>query len=90
MKLLFYTLSGRTGKVVASHAVGCKIESRLWLRLHRFIQCTRRSGGTAHEGGGCDQSIESTISDAIVRNLLCSTATRSSTLGYFSSIIACS
>ena len=22
------------------------------LRLHRFILCTRRSGGTAHEGGG--------------------------------------
>ena len=28
---LIYTLSGRIGKVVASHAEGCKIESRLWL-----------------------------------------------------------
>ena len=28
--------------------------------LHRFILCTRPSGGTAHEGGGCDQSTGST------------------------------
>ena len=25
------TMSGRIGKVVASHAEGCRIESRLWL-----------------------------------------------------------
>ena len=31
------------------------------LRLHRFILCTRRSGGAANEGGGCDQSIGSTV-----------------------------
>ena len=31
-----------------------------------------RTGGTAHEGGGCDQSIRSTISDAIVRSWLIS------------------
>ena len=52
--------------------------------LHRSILCTRRSGGTAHVGGGCDQSIGSTVSDAIVRSWLWSTATRSSSLGYFS------
>ena len=46
----------------------------------------RRLGRTAHEGGGCDQSIGSTVTDAIVRSWLWSTATRSSTLGYFSSI----
>ena len=34
--------------------------------LHRFIQCMRHAGGTAHEGGGCDQSIGSTVSEAIV------------------------
>ena len=67
-------MSGRIFKVVASHVEGCKIESRL--RLHRFIQCTRRSGGTAREGGGCYQSIGSTVSDAIVRSWLWSTATR--------------
>ena len=40
--------------------------------------------GTAHEGGECDQSNGSTVSDAIVRSWLLSTATRSSSLGYFS------
>ena len=52
--------------------------------LHRFILCTRRSGGTAHEGGGCDQPIGSSVSDAIVRSWLWSTETMSSPLGYFS------
>ena len=51
--------------------------------LHRFILCTSRSEGAAHEGGGCDQSIGSTVSDAIVRSRLWSTTTRSSPLGYF-------
>ena len=55
--------------------------------LHRFILCSRRSGGTAHEGGGCDQSIGSTVSDAIVRNWLWSTATRSSQFCYFSRLL---
>ena len=69
------TLSGRIGKVVASDAEGCKIESRLWLSCTDLyyapsLLCTRRSGGTAHEGGGCDQSIGSTVSDAIVRSCL--------------------
>ena len=50
----------------------------------RFILCTRRSGGSANEGGGCYQSIGSTVSDAIVHSLLWKTATRSSPLGYFS------
>ena len=55
--------------------------------LHRFLLCTRRSGGTAHEGGGCDQSIGSTVPDAIVHSWLWSTATRSSSLGYFSRLL---
>ena len=55
--------------------------------LHRFIQWTRRSGGNAHAGGGCNQSIGSTVSDAIVSSLLWSTATRSSPLGYFSILL---
>ena len=57
------------------------------LRLHIFILSTRLSGGTAHEGGGCDQSIVSTVSDAIVRSWLWSTGTRSSPLGYFSTLL---
>ena len=51
--------------------------SQLWLRLHRFNICTKRSGDTAKEGSGCDQLIESTVSDATVRSWLWSTATRS-------------
>ena len=47
--------------------------------------CTRRSGGTAHHGWGCDHSIGSTVSDAIIRSWLWSTATRSP-LGFFSRI----
>ena len=44
------TLSGRIGKVVASRAeVASSIPVEL--TLHRCILCTRRSGGTAHEGG---------------------------------------
>ena len=35
------------------------------------------------QGGGCDQSIRSTVSDAIVRSWLWLTATRSSPLGDF-------
>ena len=37
-----YTLSGRIGKVVASHAEGHRVDSGL--KLHQFILCTRRSG----------------------------------------------
>ena len=55
--------------------------------LHRFIECTRRFGGTAHEGGGCDQSIGSTVSHDIVRSWLWSTATSGSPLGYFSKLL---
>ena len=49
-----YTLSGRLGKVVASHvAVARSIapEVALIYTMHEAIR------GTAHEGGGCDQSI---------------------------------
>ena len=45
---------------------------------------TAQLRGTAHEGGGCDQSIGSTVSDAIVRSRLWPTATRISPFGYFS------
>ena len=56
--------------------------------LHRFVLCTKRSGGSAHEGGGAtSQLIGSTVSDAIVRSWLWSTATRSSPLGYFSRLL---
>ena len=47
---------------------GCTFESR-W-GLHWFTPCKWRSGGSAYEGGGWDQSIGSTVSDAIVRSWL--------------------
>ena len=81
MFLIAFNLSGSIGKVVASHAEGWRVESRQ--RMHRFILCTRRSAGTAHEGGVCCQSIGSTVSDAIVNSWLWSTATRSSPSAYF-------
>ena len=57
------------------------------LKMHLFILRTRGSGGTAHEGGECDQSIGSAVYDAIVRSWLWSTATRCSLLGYFSRLL---
>ena len=74
------------------HRQGCKV-ARLQDRisavaeLHRFILCTGRSGGTSSEGGGCDQSIGSTVSDAIVLSRLWSTSTRSSPAGCFSILL---
>ena len=43
-----------------------RLHVRFPLRLHWFILCTRGPGVTAHEGGRCDQSIWSTVSDAFV------------------------
>ena len=40
----YHSLSGRIGKVVASHAEGCRVDSRQW--LHETLK-----GYTAHEGG---------------------------------------
>ena len=79
------TLSGRICKVVASHAEGCKIESLLWLSCTDLYYARGAQGVLLMRvGGGCDQSIGSTVSDAIVRSWLWSTATRSCSLGYFS------
>ena len=52
---LSYTLSGHIGKVVASHAEGCKIESRLWLSCNdlyyargtQLVQPMRVGGATS-------------------------------------------
>ena len=57
--------------------------------LAAFTPCnTWSSVAPALEGGGCDQSIGSTVSDAILRSWLCLTATRSSPLGYFSILLS--
>ena len=44
-------LNGRIGKMVASHAEGCKV-ARSNSGCGRFILCTRGSGGTTHDCGG--------------------------------------
>ena len=70
------------GKVVALYAVVARsllTEVALIYNIH--------TGGTAHEGGGCDQSIRSTISYTIVRSWLWLTSTRSFPLGCFSTLL---
>ena len=42
--LYAYTMSGRIGKMAASHAECCRVDSGQ--KLHRFVLCTRRSGVT--------------------------------------------
>ena len=51
--------------MVASHAAVARsnpAEIALIYTMHEALR------GTAHEGGGCDQSIGSTVSDAIIRS----------------------
>ena len=62
-------MSGRIGKVVASHPeVARSIPG--WAETAPIYTIHEELRGTAHEGGGCDQSIGSTVSDAIVRSWL--------------------
>ena len=68
---ILYTLSGHISKVFEPRMLKvARLQDRIpaVAELHRFILCTRHSWGTAHEGGGCDQSIGSTVSDAIARS----------------------
>ena len=77
---------GHIGKVVASHAEGFSLflaEAAPIYTPHEVL----RVYSTAHEGGGCDQSIGSFVSDAIVCSWLWQTATRSSPLGYFNKLL---
>ena len=54
----------------------------------RIAVCKRGAQGVLPcVGWGCNQSIGSTVSDAIVGSWLWSTATRSSQLGYFSKLL---
>ena len=56
-------------------------------RLHRFILCTRRSVGTAHEGGGAISQLDlPSLTPSSVADMW-STATRSSSFGYFSKLL---
>ena len=42
--------------------------------IYTMDEALRGTAATAHEGGGCDQSIGSTVSDAIVHSWLWLTA----------------
>ena len=74
-------------QVVASHA---EVARSSPAEVALIYTITWPSGFTSHEGGGCDQSIGFTVSDAIVRSWLRLTATRSSPLGCFSTFHASS
>ena len=70
--------------MVASHAAVTRsspAEVALIFTMHVALR------GTAHEGGGCDQSIGSTVSDGIVRSWLLLIAIRSFSLGCFSTLL---
>ena len=81
------TVGGRIGKVVASHAEVARSNpgSAETAQIYTMHEALREY--TAHKGGGCDQSIGFTVSDAIVRSWLWCTATRSSLLGCFSRLL---
>ena len=89
---VIYTLSGRTGSALAWHTQRSVFAPRLLQKVLRFVariytmQYVEHRGYCPVCGGG--QSIESTVSDAIVHNWLWSTATGSCQLRYFSSIPA--
>ena len=69
------TLSGRIGKEVASHAEGWKVDFREVAVIYTIHDALGRYFSSER---GCDQSIGSTGSDAIVHSWLWSTETRSS------------
>ena len=70
-----FTLSGCTGSELVWHTRGGTFKSRLVQQVLRFVGCVNtvqhvKLRDTAHEGGGCYQSIESPVSDAIVLSWL--------------------
>ena len=83
----YHTLSGRIGKVVASHAAVARsipAEVALIYTMHEELR------GYCYEGGGCYQSIGSTVSDTIFRSWLWLIATRSTPIGLLQYITASS
>ena len=76
------TLSGRKGNVVASHAAVARSSSAEVALIYTMHVVLR-----GYWGWWCDQSIGSTVSDATVRSWFWLTATRSSPLGCFSTLL---
>ena len=69
------------GCLDAAVARSSPAEVRLIYTMHMALR------GYCPLGWDCDQSIGSTVSDAIVRSRLWLTATRSSPLGYFGKLL---
>ena len=88
IKMIYPEWPYRQGGCFACWRVqGCKIEYRLWLSCTDLYYMHETLRGYCPWGWGWDQSIGSTVSDAIIRCWLWSTATRSSILGYFSRLL---
>ena len=73
-------------RVVASHADGCKVESRLWLSCTDLYYARGAQGIVPMRVGAATNQLD-LVSDAIVPNWLWSTVTRSSPLGYFGRLL---
>ena len=87
-----YTLSGRTGSgwpVIPKVARSRLTESSKSCDLQPVLHCAIRlaQGVLPCVRWGCDQSIGSTVSDAIIHSWFWSTATRSCPLGYFNNLL---
>ena len=74
-------------KDARSRLTQCSKSCDLQPSPHCSVQYVELRGFCPVKGGGCDQSIGSTVSDAIVRSWLWLTPTRSSSLGYFSRLL---
>ena len=77
-------VSGHRGKVVALHAA---VARSIPLRCTDLYYARGAQGVLPMRVGGCDQSIGSTVSDALVRSWLWFTAARSSPVGCFSTLL---
>ena len=69
---------------VASHAA---IARSIPAEIALIYTMHKAPWGTAHQGGGCDQSIWFTVFDAIIHSWLWLTATSSSKVGCFSTLL---
>ena len=74
-------------KVARSRLTQCSKSCDLQPSPHCSVQYVELRGYCPVYGEGCDQSIGSTVSDAIVRSWLWLTATKSSPFGYFSKLL---
>ena len=84
----FLCSCGSTGKAVASHAEISRSNPGLTkaVPIHMYCVLVVLRGYCPVKAGGNGQSVGSTVSDAIVRSWLWSTATGSHPLGYLGNI----